>query len=121
MQERGVSTHYAIAIDRYDGPQWETVAAVTPSGSEWLTSVWPPINADIEHGGTYAVSYSREKAVELAELHATLCAKAFGSAHRPIWTPADADALRALAEEFPREVGQSFALAELMETEGLSL
>ena len=34
---------------------------------------------------------------------------------RPIWTPADTAALRALAEEFPREVGNSEYLADLAE------
>ncbi|MDN4521401.1 hypothetical protein QYF68_26785 [Mycolicibacterium austroafricanum] len=40
---------------------------------------------------------------------------------RPIWTPEDAAALRALAEEFPREVGESVALDNLVRAEGLSL
>ncbi|UJL29971.1 hypothetical protein HZU38_05580 [Mycolicibacterium vanbaalenii] len=40
---------------------------------------------------------------------------------RPIWTPADTAALRALAEEFPREVGESVALDSLVRAEGLSL
>jgi len=38
----------------------------------------------------------------------------------PIWTPADAAALRELADEFPREVGESAVLADLVEREGLS-
>lgn len=37
----------------------------------------------------------------------------------PIWTPADAAALREVAEQFPREVGQSQVLADLLESEGL--
>jgi len=37
-----------------------------------------------------------------------------------IWTPADAEALRQLAEQYPREVGESQLLADLVEREGLS-
>lgn len=38
---------------------------------------------------------------------------------RQIWTPADAESLADLAAEFPREIGSSVALAELMDSEGL--
>jgi len=37
----------------------------------------------------------------------------------PVWTPADAAALREVAEQFPCEVGQSQVLADLLESEGL--
>ncbi len=40
---------------------------------------------------------------------------------RPIWTPEDSAALRAVAEEFPREIGQSAALSDLCEAEGIEL
>jgi len=36
----------------------------------------------------------------------------------PIWTPADAEALRQLAEQYPQEIGESQLLADLVE--GLS-
>lgn len=35
----------------------------------------------------------------------------------PVWTPADAAELRALADEFPREVGESEILADLVDRE----
>jgi hypothetical protein len=37
-----------------------------------------------------------------------------------VWTPEDAAALAAVAEEFPTTVAQSPVLADLMESEGLS-
>lgn len=37
----------------------------------------------------------------------------------PIWTPADAEALREVAEQFPREVGNSVALDFIVRSEGL--
>jgi len=36
----------------------------------------------------------------------------------PIWTPADAEALRQLAEQYPREIGESAVLADIIEREG---
>jgi len=36
-----------------------------------------------------------------------------------IWTPADAEALRQLANEYPREVGESALLADWVDREGL--
>ncbi len=39
---------------------------------------------------------------------------------RPVWRPTDTQALRELAAEFPTEVGASVALADLVESEGLT-
>jgi len=35
-----------------------------------------------------------------------------------IWTPADAAALRQLAEQYPREIGESALLADWVDREG---
>lgn len=51
----------------------------------------------------------------------TPCAGPSGNPLLPIWTPADGAALRALADQFPCEVGQSDFLAYLVEREGISL
>lgn len=38
---------------------------------------------------------------------------------RPVWTPEDTVALRQLADEYPREVGESEFLADIIDSEGL--
>jgi hypothetical protein len=43
-----------------------------------------------------------------------------GARVRPVWTPEDASALRALADAYPREIGNSAVLAEIVEREGLA-
>lgn len=39
----------------------------------------------------------------------------------PVWTPADAAALREVAEQYPREIGQSPMLHFILEREGITL
>ena len=41
------------------------------------------------------------------------------SALHPIWTPEDTAELLALAREFPREVGESDVLADILDREGI--
>jgi hypothetical protein len=38
---------------------------------------------------------------------------------RPIWTPEDAAAVRQLAEQYPREIGESPVLADIFDREAL--